>query len=120
VAGINAHGLQVGDVTDVLVTHIHLDHAGAAGWLAQQGARVHVHPVGAPHLLDPERLLSSAKRIYGDTMDTLWGQFLAVPEQRLSILEDNREIEIHGLRFRPIDTPGHAYHHFAYIRRHML
>lgn len=110
-----AHHLSVKDITDVLLTHIHLDHAGAAGWLARQGARIHVHPVGAPHLLDPEKLLASAARIYGDQMDSMWGEFLSVPEERLSVLQDGEDIEIEGLHFRPIDTPGHAEHHFAYL-----
>ncbi len=108
-------GLKVPDITDVLLTHIHLDHAGAAGWLARQGARIHVHPVGAPHLLDPTKLLASAGRIYGDMMDQLWGEFLAVPPDHLSILEDNQVLEISGLRFQALDTPGHANHHFAYL-----
>jgi glyoxylase-like metal-dependent hydrolase (beta-lactamase superfamily II) len=115
VAGLQEHGYKVEDVTDVLLTHIHLDHAGAAGWLAGQGARIHVHPVGAPHMLDPQKLLSSAARIYGDQMQTLWGDFLAVPEDRLVIPLANETFEIEGLRFLPIDTPGHANHHFVYL-----
>ena len=114
-SSLQAYGLQVGDISDVLLTHIHLDHAGAAGWLARQGARIHVHPVGAPHLLNPDKLLNSAARIYGDSMHNLWGDFLAVPEERLVIHEDEEIIEIKGLRFRALDTPGHAYHHYAYI-----
>ena len=70
-AGLKANNLSVSDVTHVLLTHIHLDHAGAAGWLAKQGAQIYVHPVGAPHLLNPEKLLASAARIYGDQMQTL-------------------------------------------------
>ena len=112
--GLQVHGLNVGDVTDVLLTHIHLDHAGAAGWLAKKGARIHVHPVGAPHLKNPEKLLSSAARIYGDSMQSLWGDFLPVPEDQLVVHQDNEVIEIEGLRFRSLDTPGHAYHHYAY------
>lgn len=108
-------GYSVADVTHVLLTHIHLDHAGAAGWLARQGAEVYVHPVGAPHMLNPEKLLASASRIYGDRMDTLWGEFLSVPEDRLKVAEDAQEIGIGNLRFLPIDTPGHAYHHYAYL-----
>ncbi len=114
-AGLQAHGLQVSDVTDVLLTHIHLDHGGAAGWLARRGARIHVHPVGAPHLLNPEKLLASAERIYGDKMIELWGEFLPVPAARLSVVEDNQVIEIEGLRFTALDTPGHAYHHHVYL-----
>ena len=108
-------GYSPSDVTHVLLSHIHLDHAGAAGWLARQGAEIYVHPVGAPHMLNPEKLLSSAKRIYGDMMDTLWGEFLSVPEDRLKVAKDAQEIVIGNLRFLPIDTPGHAYHHYVYI-----
>lgn len=114
-AGLAEYGFRPDQVTDVLLTHIHLDHAGAAGWLSRKGARIHVHPNGAPHLLNPEKLLASAGRIYGDMMDSLWGEFLSVPEERLSILEDSKTLEINGFTFRPIDTPGHASHHFAYI-----
>jgi len=109
------HGYKPADITDVLLSHIHLDHAGAAGWLARQGARIHVHHVGAPHMINPEKLLNSATRIYGDMMDTLWGDFLPVPENQISILQDNDEIEIEGLVFKVLDTPGHAFHHMAYV-----
>jgi glyoxylase-like metal-dependent hydrolase (beta-lactamase superfamily II) len=114
-AALKQQDLTVDDVTDVLLTHIHLDHAGAAGWLARQGARIHVHPNGAPHLINPEKLLASATRIYGPLMDQLWGEFLPVPEDRLVVLKDQQDIIIEGLRFCPIDTPGHADHHFAYL-----
>ena len=104
------------DITHVLLTHIHLDHAGAAGWLAEQsGARVYVHQRGAPHMLDPSRLLASAGRIYQDKMDQLWGDFLPVPEKQLVILEDGMEVQIGSYTFRALDTPGHANHHLAYI-----
>lgn len=114
-AGLEVHNLKPADITDVLLTHIHLDHAGASGWLARQGARIYVHPVGAPHMANPEKLLSSASRLYGDMMDTLWGEFLPVPEDRLVVVNDNDVIEIENLRFRALDTPGHAYHHLAYL-----
>ncbi len=107
--------LLPGDVTDVLLSHIHLDHAGAAGWLARQGARIYCHPLGAPHLINPEKLINSAKRIYGDKMDQLWGEFLPVPEDRLVVLKDREEINIEGLCFTAIDSPGHADHHLAYL-----
>src|SRR5919201_3704238 len=68
-AGLTKEGLPPRDVTHLLLTHIHLDHAGAAGWLARQGAEVYVHPVGAPHMIHPEKLLESAARIYGDRME---------------------------------------------------
>jgi glyoxylase-like metal-dependent hydrolase (beta-lactamase superfamily II) len=114
-AGLKSYGLEARDVTDVLLTHIHLDHAGAAGWLARQGALIHVHSAGAPHLLDPEKLLASAARIYGDKMQTLWGEFLPVPADRLSVLHDWEVLEIEGVQIQALDTPGHANHHFAYL-----
>lgn len=109
------HGATFRDITHVLLTHIHLDHAGAAGWLARQGAQIIVHEVGAPHMINPEKLIKSATRIYGDTMDSLWGEFLPVPEEKISILVGDGELQIGGLNFRYLDTPGHAYHHMAYI-----
>ena len=114
-AGLAKEGLSPRDVTHVLLTHIHLDHAGAAGWLARQGAQIYVHPVGAPHMINPEKLLASAARIYGDRMESLWGEFLPVPESQLKVPEDGEEIEIGDLRFKPINTPGHAEHHYAYL-----
>ena len=112
--GLAEYGMKVSDVTHVLLTHIHLDHAGAAGWLAQQGAEVYVHPRGAPHLVNPEKLIASATRIYKDKMHTLWGDFLAVPENQLHIPEDGEKITIGDLEFTAHYTPGHAEHHIAY------
>jgi len=114
-AGLQAHGLSASDLTHVLLTHIHLDHAGAAGYLARQGAQVYVHPVGAPHLLNPEKLLASATRIYGNKMETLWGEFLSVPENQLHVVNDAEEIVIGNLRFAALSTPGHAEHHHVYL-----
>ena len=114
-ADLAALGLTPRDVTHVLLTHIHLDHAGAAGWLSQQGAQVYVHPVGAPHMLDPQKLLASALRLYGDKMDSLWGQFLPVPPEKLTEVQDGQEIAIGSLRFTGIHTPGHARHHVTYL-----
>ena len=115
-AGLAANGLSVADVTHVLLTHIHLDHAGAAGWIAREsGADVCVHPVGAPHMLNPEKLIASATRIYGDKMQTLWGEFLPVSQNRLKVPSDAEEIVIGNFRFLPVNTPGHAEHHYAYL-----
>ncbi len=114
-AGLANEGLSPRDVTHVLLTHIHLDHAGAAGWLAGQGAQIFVHPVGAPHMINPEKLLASATRIYGDRMDSLWGEFLPVPEDKLTVANDAEEIQVGNLKFIPINTPGHAEHHYAYL-----
>lgn len=116
VAGLESLGIALTEVSDILVTHIHLDHAGAAGWLARQtGATVHVHYIGAPHLVDPARLLASAARIYGELMDVLWGETLSAPQRQVRALRDGDVIEAAGLRIQAIDTPGHAYHHMAYV-----
>jgi glyoxylase-like metal-dependent hydrolase (beta-lactamase superfamily II) len=111
---INDHGLQLSDITHVLLTHIHLDHAGAAGKLAQKGATVFVHPAGAAHMVNPEKLLASASRIYGDRMDSLWGEFLPVPENRIHQVGHDEELDLFGLKFRAMHTPGHAEHHICY------
>ena len=108
-------GLSAADVTHVLLTHIHLDHAGAAGWLAQQGAEIYVHPIGAPHMLNPEKLIASATRIYGDRMELLWGEFLPIPQSQLKIPNDAEAIRIGSAEFIPLNTPGHAEHHYVYL-----
>ncbi len=112
---LKAFGYSLDDITDVFVTHIHLDHAGAAGALARRGARIYVHPAGAPHLIDPEKLIASAQKIYGDKMQTLWGDFLAVPEKSLSILQDGDVVKIGDFEVKAVHTPGHANHHITYV-----
>ena len=108
-------GLEPGDVRHILLTHIHLDHAGAVGRLAREwGARVYVHARGAKHLLDPSRLLESATRIYGSRMQSLWGNIEPVPEVQLTVLEGGETIEVSGQRFQVLYTPGHAVHHVAF------
>ena len=113
--GLSRHGLSPADITHVFLTHIHLDHAGAAGWLAQQGACVYVHPNGASHLINPDKLLASAARIYGSQMDSLWGKFYPVPERQLNILNDNDQVSLGELTIHALDVPGHANHHLAYL-----
>jgi glyoxylase-like metal-dependent hydrolase (beta-lactamase superfamily II) len=108
------HGLSPADIGDILVTHIHLDHAGAAGWWAQQGARIYAHPLGAPHLVDPRRLWESASRIYGEAMETLWGSVLPAPAGQVHTVGDGEEIAAAGLTLTALDTPGHASHHHTY------
>lgn len=112
---LSNHDFTPEDITDVFLTHIHLDHAGASGWLATQGARIHVHPNGAPHMINPEKLIASATRIYGTQMDFLWGDFLPVPEQRLHVIQDNETISCADLTVKAIEVPGHAYHQYAYM-----
>lgn len=114
-AALAASGYSLRDVTHVLLTHIHLDHGGAAGHLAREGAQILVHPVGAPHLLNPEKLLASAARIYGEKMESLWGEFLPVPQSRLRVVQDAEEIALDSVRLLAIHTPGHAEHHVAYL-----
>lgn len=111
------HGYGLGDVRALLITHIHLDHAGAAGSLAQAwpGLPVYVHTIGAKHLAQPEKLLASATRLYGADMDRLWGAFLAVPEDALRPLAGGESITIGGRTFGVTYTPGHAVHHVTYF-----
>ena len=113
-AQLAKHGCKSSDIKHILVTHIHLDHAGAAGWLAQEGAQLYVHHVGAPHLIDPTKLLTSAGRIYGNQMDKLWGETVAAPASRVTLVHDGDIIDVAGLRFTALDTPGHAWHHHTY------
>lgn len=99
----------------LLLTHIHLDHAGASGSLVQRwpDLEVYVHERGAPHLIDPSRLLGSARRLYGDYMDQLWGEMLPVPERNVRVLRGGERL-IDGA-FEVAYTPGHASHHVCYL-----
>jgi glyoxylase-like metal-dependent hydrolase (beta-lactamase superfamily II) len=110
-AGLGERGLVLQDVRHLLLSHIHLDHAGAAGVLVREhpGLQVHVSEVGAPHLADPSRLEGSARRLYGDAFDELWGELAPVPEQNLHVVGD----EVLGLACFP--SPGHASHHVCYL-----
>ena len=112
-AGLAAEGLALADVRHLLLSHIHLDHAGAAGVLVREhpGLQVHVSEIGAPHLVDPSRLERSARRLYGEAFDTLWGELAPVPEANVHIV---------GARVAGLDcfpTPGHASHHVSYLDR---
>jgi glyoxylase-like metal-dependent hydrolase (beta-lactamase superfamily II) len=107
-------GLQPGDLQALLVTHIHLDHAGDAGWWAQQGVPVVVHPLGAPHLIDPSKLLASATRIYGDHMQRLWGDIVPCPADKVVVAALDQVLPLQGLEVVAWDSPGHARHHLAY------
>jgi len=110
-AALGERGLELGDVRHLLLSHIHLDHAGAAGVLVRKhpGLQVHVSEVGAPHVVDPARLDASARRLYGDTFDTLWGELAPVPEGNVHVTGER----VVGLECFP--TPGHASHHVCYL-----
>lgn len=113
--GLRAHGVEPGAVRHVFVTHIHLDHAGAAWRLAELGATVYVHPKGAPHLVDPSRLLASAERIYGELLKPLWGELKGIPPERVRVLGDGEVVDLDGVRVQALETLGHASHHHAYL-----
>ncbi len=118
-AGLAEHGIAPGDLHGVLLTHIHLDHGGAAGTLVRQHPRlkVYVHARGAPHLVDPAKLLASATRLYGDQMDRLWGEFASVPEANLVVPGDGDVVDFGGALFDVAYTAGHASHHVCYRDR---
>lgn len=119
-AGLTHRGLSLRDVRALLLTHIHLDHAGAAGTIVERvpGARVYVHERGATHMIDPARLLASATRLYGDQMDALWGPFLPVPASQVTALAGGERLEVPGATFAVAYTPGHAKHHVSYFDEH--
>jgi len=110
-AGLSEHGLALTDLRHLLLSHIHLDHAGAAGTLVREhpGLQVHVSEIGAPHVLDPSKLEASARRLYGDAFDALWGELAPVPVENVHIVGD----KVVGLECFP--TPGHASHHVSYL-----
>ncbi|MEO7155930.1 MAG: MBL fold metallo-hydrolase [Vicinamibacterales bacterium] len=119
-AGLRDRGLGLRDVRSLLLTHIHLDHAGAAGTITERvpGVRVYVHERGAPHMIDPVKLLASATRLYGDRMELLWGAFLPVPADRISVLKGGERLELADTAMRVAYTPGHAKHHVSYLNDH--
>jgi glyoxylase-like metal-dependent hydrolase (beta-lactamase superfamily II) len=109
-------GLELNNLKAILVTHIHLDHAGAAGQLVQEtGATLYVHERGAPHLIDPSKLLASAERIYGDLMQSLWGTILPAPKENVVALTGGERLNILGHTIDVLYTPGHASHHVVFL-----
>ena len=109
-AGLQERGVGLRDVRHLLLSHIHLDHAGAAGTIVREHPhiKVHVSAIGAPHLVDPSRLEASARRLYGNAFDELWGELAPVPEANIHIVGD----EVLGLQCFP--SPGHASHHVCF------
>ncbi|MBA2301017.1 MAG: MBL fold metallo-hydrolase [Acidobacteria bacterium] len=117
-AALKNKGVEVRDVRQLLLTHIHLDHAGATGTLVRENPsiEVFVHERGAPHMADPTRLLASATRLYGDgNMQELWGEFIAVPASNLRLLTGGETISAAGRELQVAYTPGHASHHVSYF-----
>jgi len=112
--GLARMGVALEDLRHLFLTHVHLDHAGAAGHLAARNRHlaVHVHEDGAPHMADPERLVASTRRTFGDDHDRLWGDVLPVPRDRIRAWRPGESPSVRGVR--PIPTPGHIAHHLAY------
>lgn len=116
---LEAKGFALADVRAILLTHIHLDHAACTGTLLADcpNARVFVHERGAPHLIDPSKLLASATRLYGADMDRLWGEVRAVPADRITTIGERAVMEVVGHEIEAAWTPGHAWHHVSYFVR---
>jgi glyoxylase-like metal-dependent hydrolase (beta-lactamase superfamily II) len=116
-SGLADLGYRLDDVKTLLLTHIHLDHAGATGTLLRRlpHAVAYVHERGAPHMIDPTKLLASATRLYDRNMDRFWGEVLAAPPDRLRVLRGGERLEIAGRTLEVEYTPGHASHHVSYF-----
>jgi glyoxylase-like metal-dependent hydrolase (beta-lactamase superfamily II) len=116
-ASIREAGFDPRDVTHILATHVHLDHAGGSGSLVRQlpHARVYTHSKGAPHLLDTTKVVASAARIYGERMQLLWGNIESVPRERLHVIEHGDTLHVAGRNLEVHYTPGHAVHHVTFF-----
>lgn len=114
---LRAHGASVSDLDAILLTHIHLDHAGATGALVRENPKlaVYVHRLGAPHMIDPSKLLASAARLWPNDLQQLFGDALPVPKENLRILEGGETIALGSRRIEVAYTPGHASHHVSYF-----
>jgi glyoxylase-like metal-dependent hydrolase (beta-lactamase superfamily II) len=114
---LRTNGIEVADLDAILLTHIHLDHAGAAGALVRENPAlpVYVHASGARHMADPAKLLSSATRLWGDELSILFGETLPVPPENLRILEGGETLKLGNRELDVVYTPGHASHHVSYF-----
>ena len=112
--GLQELGVAPADLAALLITHIHLDHAGGAWRLAELGVPIYVHEFGMKHLVDPSKLHASARRIYGDDLESLWGRTEPCPESSVHPVTDGDIVQVAGLKLRAVDTPGHAKHHHAW------
>jgi len=111
-------GIDPASIEAVLLTHIHLDHAGAAGGFASRGARILVHPRGVRHLVDPAKLVASSRRVHGDRFDRFYGEPIPGPADRIDAIEDGAAVRVGDAILRAIETPGHARHHHAWMLEH--
>lgn len=111
---IDKCGYQLSDIKHVFLSHIHLDHAGAAWALAKEGSKIYLHPFGAKNMEDPSKLMASAKMIYKEKMDELWGQMNPIPATQLIQVDDSQEFQIGEVTMKSLHTPGHARHHIAW------
>lgn len=118
--GIQKCGYEITDIKHVFLTHIHLDHAGAAWYFAQQGAQIYLHPLGYKHMHNPSKLLASAKMIYGDMMEQLWGTLKPIDAEKLTTVEDNAQFTLGANIFKATYSPGHAKHHVAWQLNNVL
>jgi glyoxylase-like metal-dependent hydrolase (beta-lactamase superfamily II) len=111
------NGLSIADLDTILLTHIHLDHAGASGALVRENPRlvVYVHDLGAKHMVDPTKLLASAARLWPNDLQQLFGETLPVPEGNLRILHGGETLKLNGRKLDVAYTPGHASHHVSYF-----
>lgn len=118
--GLRDRGLTLRDVRSLLLTHIHLDHAGASGSIVGRvpAVKVYVHERGAPHMIDPTKLLASVTRLWGDQMDSVWGAFLPVPAGQVTVLQGGERLALAGTGIKVAYTPGHAKHHVSYLDEH--
>ena len=114
ISSIKELGINPNNVKHVLLTHIHFDHAGAAWAFAKQGAQIFVHPFGASHLSKPAKLWESAKRIYGEDMERLWGDMQGIATEQITSVDHEQPVVIGDKTFRAWHTPGHASHHIAW------
>ena len=114
---LRAHGASVSNLDAILLTHIHLDHAGATGALVKENPQlaVYVHTKGAPHMMDPSKLLASAARLWPDNLQQLFGDAVPVPAENLRILEGGETIRLGSRKIAVAYTPGHASHHVSYF-----
>jgi len=118
VSQLELRGVHPTQIMDLLLTHIHLDHAGAAGHFAAGDSRVWVHSFGVAHLIDPTKLIASSRRVHGEMYERFYGDLWPIPQSQALAVSDGQKISTVGLEFHVIETPGHARHHHAWMLEH--